>query len=161
MWDLMAILAAVFFLLDVAARRIAIDWKGAREGLAGSVAVRKVGDGSVEAWRKARSKSNAQSSAQSGAKSGARATDATAADRDAMRQTLESGPALDVRKAVVEGGDAPPAAKGGSAGASADEGKKQGDAADTEDTTSRLLRAKRRATGGEGDGDASGGGGAR
>jgi uncharacterized membrane protein len=162
MWDLMAILAAVFFLLDVAARRIAIDWKGAREGLASSVATRKVGDGSVEAWRKARSKSTARGG------SGARgADDATAADRDAMRQTLESGPALDVRKAVGEGGEAPPPAKGARAGGSADD--KQGDAAETEDTTARLLRAKRRATGGDGDGsgggasggDASGGGGAR
>jgi uncharacterized membrane protein len=145
MWDLMAILAAVFFLLDVAVRRIAVDWAGARSGVVGAVAVRKVGDGTVEAWKKARSKSEGRG--------GARADGAGVAD--SMRDTLERGPGLDVRNAVKEGGTAPapdaPRAAADDKAANADE---------DQDTTSRLLRAKRRATGGEGDGaDGKGGGG--
>ena len=151
MWDLMAILAAVFFLLDVAVRRVAIDWAGARSGVAGAVAVRKVGDGTVEAWKKARSKSGAHGGTGEGAGGGA-----GAGTSDAMRDTLERGPGLDVRNAVKEGGTAPapdaprkPKADEPAAGAGGDE-----------ETTSRLLRAKRRATGGEGDGaDGKGGGG--
>jgi hypothetical protein len=141
MWDLMAILAAVFFLLDVAVRRIAVDWAGARSGVAGAVAVRKVGDGTVEAWKKARSKSGAR---------GGAGTGEGAAPSDSMRDTLERGPGLDVRNAVKEGGtapapDAPRAPKGDEPAAGGDE-----------ETTSRLLRAKRRATG-DGGGDAADG----
>jgi hypothetical protein len=141
MWDLMAILAAVFFLLDVAVRRIAVDWAGARSGVAGAVAVRKVGDGTVEAWKKARSKSGAR---------GGAGTGEGAATSDSMRDTLERGPGLDVRNAVKEGGtapapDAPRAPKGDEPAAGGDE-----------ETTSRLLRAKRRATG-DGGGDAADG----
>jgi uncharacterized membrane protein/Mg-chelatase subunit ChlD len=141
MWDLMAILAAVFFLLDVAVRRVAVDWAGARSGVAGAVAVRKVGDGTVEAWKKARSKSGARGGASAGE---------GGATSDSMRDTLERGPGLDVRNAVKEGGtapapDAPRAAKGDEPAAGGDEV-----------TTSRLLRAKRRATG-DGGGDAADG----
>jgi hypothetical protein len=140
MWDLMAILAAVFFLLDVAVRRVAIDWAGARSGVAGAVAVRKVGDGTVEAWKKARSKSGAR---------GGAAGEAPATS-DAMRDTLERGPGLDVRGAVKEGGTAP--APEAPRKPKADEPAAGGD----EETTSRLLRAKRRATG-DGGGDAADG----
>jgi len=132
-------------------RRVAIDWAGARSGVAGAVAVRKVGDGTVEAWKKARSKSGARGGTGEGAGGGA-----GAGTSDAMRDTLERGPGLDVRNAVKEGGTAPapdaprkPKADEPAAGAGGDE-----------ETTSRLLRAKRRATGGEGDGaDGKGGGG--
>jgi hypothetical protein len=69
-----------------------------------------------------------------------------------MRRTLEEGPALDVRRDVREGG-AGVAPKPPSSAPDAPSGS---DAA--EDTTSRLLRAKRRATGDDGGGDAPRGG---
>jgi uncharacterized membrane protein len=142
-WDLMAILAAAFFLLDVAVRRIAIDWQGARSGVAGALATRKVGDGTVEAWRKARSKGSARPASRP-------EPGATADGGDAMRETLERGPGLDVRNAVKDGGGTQDGLRGA---ARAGEGgpKPSGDAPaqGDEETTSRLLRAKRRATGGD------------
>jgi hypothetical protein len=133
MWDLLAILAAVLFLLDVAVRRVAIDWAGARGGLRDAMAVRQAGDGSVAAWRKAR----ASASKRGGAEPAASAT----VDR------LADGPALDVRDELAQGA----AASGGSGAAP----RRPGPRADAdpgsepEDTTSRLLRAKRRAHGDE------------
>ncbi|MFZ9882444.1 MAG: hypothetical protein ACO3QC_13710, partial [Phycisphaerales bacterium] len=88
MWDLMAILAAVFFLLDVAVRRVAVDWKDAREGVAGALRVREAGEGTVEAWKKARSKSSGAA---------VRKVDLGAAPSGAVRDALSSGPSLDVR----------------------------------------------------------------
>ena len=139
----MAILAAAFFLLDVAVRRIAIDWQGARSGVAGALATSKVGDGTVEAWRKARSKGSARPASRP-------EPGATADGGDAMRETLERGPGLDVRNAVKDGGGTQDGLRGA---ARAGEGgpKPSGDAPaqGDEETTSRLLRAKRRATGGD------------
>ncbi len=150
MWDLMAILAAILFLLDVAVRRIAIDFLGARQSVAGVIASRSAGAESVEAWKKARSKSGSPSGAQRSAKdlSSERA-------RDAMRETLEKGPALDVRQETKDGGAAATRGRGDGASASGDNARGGGDVknADDENTTSRLLRAKRRATGGDAGGD--------
>ena len=144
-WDLMAIAAAVLFLLDVAVRRVAIDWAGVRKDASDAVAVRKVGDGTVAAWKKARAKSGESASA-------------TPAASDAMRKAMEEGPSLDVRNEVKDGGTAARAQATRAAG-----DKPAGDAAATpeadENTTSRLLRAKRRATGGDDAGDSSNGGG--
>ncbi|MBX3355047.1 MAG: VWA domain-containing protein [Phycisphaeraceae bacterium] len=54
-WDLLAILAAALFLVDVASRRLAFDSKEARERAARAMGrVEAVGDASVAAWRKAR-----------------------------------------------------------------------------------------------------------
>ncbi len=136
MWDLMAILAAVFFLFDVAVRRIAIDWQGARKEVRDAITVRNAGDGTVAAWRKAREQRGAREAS----------PEATAS----MRRTLEEGPALDVRRDVREGG-AGVAPKPSSSAPDASPAS-QGD----EDTTSRLLRAKRRATGDNGDNDGGG-----
>ncbi|MBM4113132.1 MAG: VWA domain-containing protein, partial [Phycisphaerae bacterium] len=58
-WDLLAIIAASLFLIDVAARRIAFDTKEAREAAARAMGrVTQAGDASVEAWRKARQRAD-------------------------------------------------------------------------------------------------------
>ncbi|MEY3025338.1 MAG: hypothetical protein RLZZ238_235 [Planctomycetota bacterium] len=133
-WDLMAVLAAVVFLLDVAVRRLAIDWSGARKELGDAIAVRSAGEGSMAAWKKAR--------AQRGER------EAPAETSEAMRRTLETGPALDVRKDVASGGSDDASRYSSAAGS--DGGSDPGpDGAEAEDTTSRLLRAKRRASGGD------------
>jgi uncharacterized membrane protein len=139
MWDLMAIIAAALFFFDVAVRRIAIDWQGARKEVRDAMTVRTAGDGTVAAWRKAREQRGAREVT----------PDASAA----MRRTLEEGPALDVRRDVREGGSSVPPKSAASAG--------DRDAPATpeaeEDTTSRLLRAKRRATGDDDPGGSEGG----
>ncbi len=134
MWDLLAIIAAVLFLLDVAVRRIAIDWQGARHEVGKALEVRAVGEGTVAAWRKARDARGAR--------------EASPETAQAMRRTLDEGPALDVRGEVKDGGAAADAARAKSASQPPD-GEKP--AAEEENTTSRLLRAKRRATGGSGE----------
>ena len=139
MWDLMAIIAAALFLLDVAVRRIAIDWQGARKEVRDAMAVRTAGDGTVAAWRKAREQRGAR--------------EATPDASAAMRRTLEEGPALDVRRDVREGGSAVPPKPMPSAGDREPNANPQGE----EDTTSRLLRAKRRATGDDESGERAGG----
>jgi hypothetical protein len=136
MWDLMAILAAVCFLFDVAVRRIAIDWQGARKEVRDAMSVRAAGDGTVAAWRKAREQRGAREVSPEASAS--------------MRRTLEEGPALDVRRDVREGGAgvAPKPASSAPDGSTA--------AGADEDTTSRLLRAKRRATRDNGEDDGGG-----
>jgi len=141
MWDLLAIIAAVLFLLDVAVRRIAIDWQGARSDVTAAMQVRKVGEGTVVAWKKARDSR------------GARETTAGAAE--AMRKNLEEGPALDVRSETKDGGAAAAAAAAAkNAQSNTDDAAKPADV--EENTASRLLRAKRRATGGDDVGDKRG-----
>ncbi len=144
MWDLMAILAAVLFLLDVAVRRIAVDWGGARDSIAGRMATRQVGDGTVAAWKKARATSETRRGVGSsaGAKDGA---------SDALRETLEKGPALDLRNEMREGGSTQPM-RGATPAPKGDVAKP---AETPQDTTSRLLRAKKRATGGDASADTS------
>ena len=56
-WDLLAILAAALFILDVAARRIAFDSREARDAAARALGkVQEAGTGTVDAWRSARSR---------------------------------------------------------------------------------------------------------
>jgi uncharacterized membrane protein len=145
MWDLMAIIAAILFLLDVAARRIAIDWAGAGKDVRDAMATRQAGEASMSAWRKAR--------AQRGAR------EAPTATSEAMRKSLEEGPAIDVRGEAKDGGAAADAAARKTAQSAAEKSAQgaAGEGADgPEETTSRLLRAKRRATGGD---EPQGGGG--
>ena len=83
-----------------------------------------------------------------------RAREAPAAQSEALRRTLEEGPALDVRSETADGGEANAArqrAQQQSAGA-------EPAAGEPEDTTSRLLRAKKRAAGGDGSEGGPGGG---
>ena len=141
MWDLMAILAAVLFLLDVAVRRIAIDWAGAKDGVSASLSTRAIGDGTVQAWKKARMNSGGKTASREG-------TSATSGTSDSMRDVLSTGPALDVRAELKSG---PTTSVRASAADSSDASSKpNGDATNEaeEDTTARLLRAKKRATGG-------------
>jgi len=134
MWDLMAIVAAVLFLLDVAVRRLAIDWQGARKEVRDAMAVREAGDRSMAAWKKAREQRGAR--------------EAPAAQSEALRKTLEQGPVLDVRSETADGGEANAAKQRAQQQAAAAEPAP----GEPEDTTSRLLRAKKRASGGGSDG---------
>jgi hypothetical protein len=140
MWDLMAILAAVLFLLDVAVRRLAIDWQGARKEVRDAIAVREAGDRSMAAWKKAREQRGAR--------------EAPAAQSEALRRTLEEGPSLDVRSETADGGEANAARQRAQQQAAGAEPA----AGEPEDTTSRLLRAKKRAAGGDGSEGGPGGG---
>ncbi|MFM7052720.1 MAG: hypothetical protein ACKOYN_11420, partial [Planctomycetota bacterium] len=149
MWDLMAILAAVFFLLDVAVRRVAVDWKGAREGVEGVIRVREAGQGTVEAWRKARSRSGAAVP---------KAGDAGKPAAGAAPDPLASGPALDVRSEARDDGAATRSREADARSRTAAESGAGGET-EPQDTTSRLLRAKQRATGGDASGGAGGQGG--
>lgn len=145
-WDLLAILAAVLFLLDVAVRRIAVDWAGARGELRAAMTPRTAGDGSVAAWQKARAASAGRVAG--GARGGASGPGAR--DAAAPGDRLADGPALDVRNELGAGPSAAPRAGGAAAppsGGAARPAASETAGGEPEDTTSRLLRAKRRALG--------------
>ena len=75
-----------------------------------------------------------------------------------MRETLERGPGLDVRAAVQEGGASDSPKPSRPTGAQDGKAKDAANESETpEDTTSRLLRAKRRATGDDESGERAGG----
>ncbi|MDG2054573.1 MAG: VWA domain-containing protein [Phycisphaerales bacterium] len=62
MWDLLAILAAALFLVDVAIRRLAIDWEHFRAWWSSAIGQRTEGSAeSVLAWKRARSQASGQS----------------------------------------------------------------------------------------------------
>ncbi len=145
MWDLMAMLAAILFLLDVAVRRLAIDWVGAKAGVTASLSTRSVGDGSVEAWKKARVASGSKTSTRSSTSTSSSVS--TSSQSDAMRDVLNTGPGLDVRAELSKGADAAGASGATRAKQSTSADELAAAAAPDEDTTARLLRAKRRATG--------------
>lgn len=142
MWDLMAIIAAALFLCDVAVRRLAIDWSGARKAAADAVARREVGDGSVQAWKKARANASSQR-----VESNSTQTAQAARDAQSMRDSLSKGPALDVRGELKSGGASNDAKKSSSTTDSDASSDPSGASPAAEETTSRLLRAKRRAGG--------------
>ena len=93
--------------------------------------VRKAGEASVSAWKKARESRGAR--------------EAKPEVSDAMRRSLEEGPAIDVKGEAKDGGAAAAAEAARKAREAADQASKPADG--PEETTSRLLRAKRRATG--------------
>jgi uncharacterized membrane protein len=127
-WDLLAILAAAVFLIDVAVRRLAFDRDEARRLAAAALGQQaESGDATVEAWKKARGKAKAPVAAE-------------------IPEPAAGGPRLDV--GAETRGDGPrTAARPAAAEPAKDEPKTDGDEASP---TSRLLKAKRRARGGEG-----------
>lgn len=136
-WDLLAIIAAALFILDVAARRLAFDSKDARDTAARAMGrVQTAGDASVEAWRKARERAGRsdRAGASEPAEDGAGATPApgtrvTPGMVGTVRPEGVAGPSPDTAPAVRP---APP-----------------GEAAPDEDGLARLRAAKRRARSGD------------
>jgi hypothetical protein len=121
-WDLLAILAAALFVLDVAGRRIAVDRRAVAEFVSRAVGRRaEVGTETVAAWKRVANRRSGRSEAR---------FEATGE---------EAGQAFDVAAEVSQTpkvkGPARPAADADAAEAAADEGE----------YTSRLLAAKRRA----------------
>lgn len=131
-WDLLAILAAALFLIDVAVRRI--SWEpGSARALAERALGRteQVGEATVAAWKKARSK--AESGAPTDASPGA------AAHKDVRFEEEAEGP-LEVAGSDAAARPLRPAERA----------EKPAEAPGEEaPTTSRLLKAKRRARTGD------------
>ncbi len=138
-WDLLAIIAAALFLVDVAARRIAFDTKEARDAAARAMGrVHQAGDASVEAWRKARERAERRAPGE-----------AATPDAPAAAPSEPSMPRTPSGSVRPEGSAPPPGpapapkpARPAPPGADADDGG-----------LSRLRAAKRRARGDQG-GDA-------
>jgi len=153
MWDLLAIIAAAVFVIDVAVRRLAVDPDevlGAARKLAKPA--EKAGEQSVEAWRKARSSAAAR---------GTRAATESAPDPANASRRFEAD------EAEREGGfsvsddiaqDPTRAGSGKPAMGKPDAAKPEAPPADGEgEGMSRLLRAKRRALGDDAAKDEPGG----
>ncbi|MCH2161051.1 MAG: VWA domain-containing protein [Phycisphaerales bacterium] len=128
-WDLLAIIAAGLFVLDVAVRRISIDTKATREAAQRALASKTQGGGeSVSAWRKARSRSRR--------KRGEEAAPTTRFEGEEHSDfSIESDTAGTTRTDPI-------------AQRSTQRKEQPPEEQDEGDMTSRLLRAKRRAKGG-------------
>ncbi|MFO0828782.1 MAG: glutamine amidotransferase [Phycisphaerales bacterium] len=158
-WDLMAILAAALFIIDVAVRRLSIE-SGAARRLAERALGRTedVGEATVAAWKKARDKAGSKTEPRAGgaasdAERQARSDAAKAAAGNKF-EAGEGGPSFDVAAEAKGEPNAKPTRPGA---ATPDEPPKPEGDADAH--TSRLLRAKRRAKSQEGGDDAGDGGG--
>ncbi|MHC5004631.1 MAG: VWA domain-containing protein [Planctomycetota bacterium] len=143
-WDLLIMIAAGLFVLDVAARRLAIDAKWLR-GLAGR-AVSSRGEAStdtVAAWKRTKQQVVR-----------ARGDVTTRKEQAARAKARFEADESDRAKAIDVGGDSPRDLRQPSATERAPEAPPE-TAGEDEDYTSRLLKAKRRARGddeGAGDG---------
>ena len=132
-WDLLAIIAASIFLLDVAVRRLTFDTRAARSAASRAVAGSNSPSGeSVVAWKRARSRS----------RRGSPETTSEPSDRDAAEQPI---PVTDF--------DVDEQRKGGTATRDVqperDDVPDSGEEASSEDRLARLKRARRRARGEE------------
>lgn len=139
-WDIVVVIAASLFVLDVAVRRVSLARRRRREQAASA------GGSTVDAWRAARDRA-----------ARGRGEDPDGSSEDVSGRKIEveeSGPSFSVGDDLESGrGDAVEQAgrRASIRGRSAAE-ERQAAAEDSEDMTSRLLRAKRRATGGGEDG---------
>ena len=132
-WDLLAIIAASIFLLDVAVRRLTFDTRAARSAASRAVTGSNSPSGeSVVAWKRARSRS----------RRGSPETTSEPSDREGTEQPI---PVTDF--------DVDEQRKGGTAVRDAqperDEVAESSEEAPTEDRLARLKRARRRARGEE------------
>lgn len=126
-WDLLAILAAAFFVLDVAVRRLSLDPGAVAGGMKKAIKPRSQTETStVDAWKRARAQASTRRAdpAEAAVKFEAKAGDATAVD---VSSEVVAGPSM----------PRPPAASGTP--------KEGGPVADEGEYTSRLLKAKQRA----------------
>ena len=131
-WDLLAIIAAGVFLLDVAVRRISFDGKRIKENARNALASRTdgVSDSTVTAWKKAKARSQG---------------DSPSADPETRFEGEESAPGFSVRDDASSASETTPVAR--RANERTDVPVEQ---QEDGDTTSRLLKAKRRAQGPDG-----------
>ncbi len=142
-WDLLAILAAVLFVFDVAARRLAIDRRAVREAARRVVGKRgEVGTDTVAAWK--RTRAAVSHGREKSAEKAASAPDGSArfeADEGNAAHAIDVGAESSGEPTVGLKATEPP------------EKPKQPDADDDDQGgyTSRLLAAKRRARGEEDD----------
>jgi uncharacterized membrane protein len=142
-WDLLAIIAASLLLLDVAARRLAID-PARVAALAGRAVGRRheVSSGTVAAWKRTKAQVQAQRTPGAAAEARARRGVRFEADEQTQQQAIDVGGETD-----DAGADRPAPVR-----------RKQAEApppdAEEGDYTSRLLAAKRRARGEGDEGDA-------
>lgn len=131
-WDLLAIIAAGLFLLDVATRRLAFDTRSAREAAARAVARPQAGsEASVAAWKRARSRSR-----------GGRRKDRPEAS-DPESTPTGPAPEFDVAEELADEPRVRPDA--------VPRRSETPEATSDESSLDRLKRAKRRATGEEDD----------
>jgi len=166
-WDLLAIIAAVLFLFDVAVRRIAVEPEAIVATIKRLTRPQEVkGDETVAAWKKARSKAGrrtAAGAAASGSSSGAepspgQSAASAAPDRAVAQKRFEApdggGPSLDVASDASgrgrEGSNRSSAARSTTSSGGGERSGVEG--APEGPHTSRLLDAKRRAqqSGGQG-----------
>ena len=140
-WDLLVVIAAGLFVLDVAVRRLTFDTRAAREAAAKAMTRRDADtESTVAAWKTARRRAGRKNSNSDG-------------DTASTRFDVEDGGETDFSAtADAAGADDGTRPRGGSrpvkrevSSSDAIESEKE-----AEDMTSRLLRAKRRATGGQG-----------
>lgn len=145
-WDLLVVVAAGLFVLDVAVRRLTFDTRAAREAATKAMSRREADtESTVEAWKIARRRAGRKSE-----KSGSGAVDRGTAS---TRFDVQDGEGTDFSTtADAAGADdgerspgTPRSVKREASASEAIESEK-----DAEDMTSRLLRAKRRAAGGRG-----------
>ncbi len=141
-WDLLVVVAAGLFVVDVAVRRLTFDSRAAREAAAKAMASgTSTADSTVEAWKTARKRA--------GRRGGAESAGATRFDTD---ETVDGDFSVTEDLSAADrstDGARPPRRE-----RSNDEASKSDEV--EEDMTSRLLRAKRRATGRDDDGAANG-----
>jgi uncharacterized membrane protein len=132
-WDLLAIIAAALFVLDVAVRRISFDARAARDAAQRALASKQAkGSGAVSAWKKARSRS--RKARGEGDPDPETRFEGEEADGFSVADEVGTPRRTDpVRERALERTD--PAAE----------------TDDAQDMTSRLLKAKRRAQGPDGD----------
>lgn len=140
-WDLLAMIAAALFVFDVAARRLSIDPK-----LLGALAARLAGRRSdastdtVAAWKRAKSQVSHR-------KTEAKPKPAEPADRKVRFEATDQ----DAKTAIDVGSEIPQDMRAQPAKPEARPSKPAPEPADEGDYTSRLLAAKRRARGGDGE----------
>ena len=142
-WDLLVVVAAGLFVLDVAVRRLTFDTRAARDAAAKAMSRREADtESTVEAWKTARRRAGRKN-----AKSGDESADSSAAT---TRFDVEEGQGADFSVSTDAAGaddgqrspGMPRPVKREVSSSEAIESEK-----DAEDMTSRLLRAKRRAAG--------------
>jgi Mg-chelatase subunit ChlD len=152
LWDLLAVLAAVAFLLDAAVRRILFDWDSARASARAAMASRAPGASTLAALGRVRGRSAPD---QTGAADAGAAVDTgsrsqrggfrdapvigrTGRDPAPAKSDVQRGPANPVDAEVREG-------SGSRRESSRDDGQPNAEDSDDNSTAARLLRAKRRA----------------
>ncbi len=133
-WDLLAIIAAGLFLLDVAARRLAVDSKWMRATFGWAVGKRGESRGeTVSAWKRAREQV------------AHRKEGVSQQDMRERRSTRFEADEADAQHAIDVSGEGPAEKKTASDSSTPTPKPAQSDDKDDGDYTSRLLAAKRRA----------------